>query len=309
MPLDPQAKAILDATPVMPDFDTIDLATARAGMEAGDALSPGDPIPVARVSDQSIAGPDGEIPLRIYWPDGQGPFPVVVFFHGGGFVFCGLDSHDGQARSLCKGAGCVVVSVDYRLAPEHPFPAAPEDCYAATRWVADHARELEVDASRMAVAGDSAGGNLAAVVALMARDRGGPELRFQLLVYPVTDHNFDTISYRDNAEGYLLSTSSMKWFWRQYIAKPADRENPYASPLRAGDLSRLPPGLCITAEYDPLRDEGEAYAEKLRAAGVAVTTSRYDGVFHGFFGMGVMLDRANDAVAEACKALRNALGT
>jgi acetyl esterase len=307
MPLDPQAKAILDASPDMPDFDTMDVATVRATMTEGDTLSPGDVVPVARVENRSIPGPDGEIPVRIYWPEGSGPFPIIVFFHGGGWVICDLDTHDGQARSLCKGVGAVVLSVDYRLAPEHPFPAGPEDCYAATLWASEHAAEIDGDASRIAVAGDSAGGNLSAVVALMARDRGAPALCFQLLVYPVTDHNFETRSYVDNATGYFLTTSSMRWFWRQYLKDPADARNPYASPMRAEELSGLPPALCITAEYDPLRDEGEAYAQRLRDAGVAVTTSRYDGVIHGFFGMGALIDRANDAVDEACSALRAAL--
>ena len=307
MPLDPQVKVILDATPEMPEFDTMDATEVRAAMAGGDALSPGEPLPVARVEDRTIPGPDGELPVRIYWPEGTGPFPIVVFFHGGGWVICDLDTHDGQARSLCKGAGAVVVSVDYRLAPEHSFPAGPEDCYAATCWAAENAGEIDGDASRIAVAGDSAGGNLSAVVALMARDRGGPALSFQLLIYPVTNHDFTTASYVENATGYFLTTSSMQWFWRQYLKDPTDAHNPYAAPMQAEDLSGLPPALCITAEFDPLRDEGEAYAARLREAGVAVTTSRYDGVIHGFFGMGALIERANDAVDEACAALRAAL--
>jgi acetyl esterase len=201
----------------------------------------------------------------------------------------------------------VVVSVDYRLAPEHRFPAGPEDCYAATRWVAEHAAELGIDPGRLAVGGDSAGGCLTAVVAQMARDRRGPALRYQLLVYPVTNCDFGTDSYRDNAEGYFLTRSMMEWFWRQYLADPAHAEEPYASPLRAEDLDGLPPGLCITAEFDPLRDEGEAYAERARSAGVELATSRYDGMFHGFFAMDAMLDGAKRAVAEACAALRAGL--
>ena len=307
MPLDPQAKALLDTLPPMPDFSTLDLALVRAGMEQG-PFGVGDPPPaLPRVEDRTIPGPAGELRARVYTPEGKGPFPGLVFFHGGGFVLCSLDSHDGQCRSLAHGAGCVVVSVDYRLAPEHKFPAAPEDCYAATRWVAEHAADFDVDPTRLAIGGDSAGGNLTAVTALLARDRGGPTLRFQLLVYPVTDCAFETASYRDNAEGYFLTKSMMRWFWDHYLSDPAHAEDPYASPLRAKDLSGLPPGLCITAEFDPLRDEGESYAERLRKAGVDVVTSRYDGMFHGFFGMAGLLDQGRRAIAEASAALRAAL--
>jgi acetyl esterase len=305
MPLHPQAKALLDMMPPI-EFGEIDVATLRESMEAG-ALAPGDPEPVAKVEDRVIPGPAGDLPVRVYTPAGEGPFPGLVFFHGGGFVICNLDTHDGPCRSLANGAGCVVVSVDYRLAPEHPFPAAPEDCYAATQWVAKNGSELGIDTTRLAIAGDSAGGNLTAVTALMTRERGGPALRFQLLVYPVTDCAFDTASYRENAEGYFLSRDMMQWFWRQYLTDAGQGAEPFASPLRAVDLSGLPPALCITAEFDPLRDEGEAYAARLREAGVAATTSRYDGMFHGFFGMGAMLDSGRDAVAEACAALRSAL--
>ncbi len=247
------------------------------------------------------------MPVRVYTPQGEGPFPGLVYFHGGGFVLCNLDTHDGICRSLANAAGCVVVSIDYRLAPEHPYPAAPEDCYAATQWVAKNGAELDIDVSRLAIGGDSAGGNLTAVTALMARDRGGPTLRFQLLVYPVTDCAFDTASYRENAEGYFLTIGMMRWFWQKYLTDPAQARDGYASPLRAADLANLPPGLCITAGYDPLRDEGEAYAERLRKAGIDIRTSRYAGMFHGFFGMGGQIDKAREAIAEAAAALRAAL--
>lgn len=305
--LDPQAKAMLDAMPEMPDFDAIPLELVRQGMAAQSALSPGEPLPIAKVENRTIPGPAGEIPVRVYTPEGSGPFPVLVYYHGGGFVLCDLDTHDGTCRSLANGAGVVVLSVDYRLAPEHKFPAGAEDCYAALSWAAANAGELNGDATRLAVAGDSAGGNLGAVAALMARDRGGPALRFQLLVYPVTNHDFDTDSYRENADGYFLSAEMMQWFWRHYLAEPAHGAEPYASPLRADDLTNLPPSLCITAEYDPLRDEGEAYAEKLRDAGNQVTLTRYDGMIHGFFGMDAILDQARHAIAEANEALRKAL--
>jgi acetyl esterase len=228
-----------------------------------------------------------------------------VYFHGGGWVLGSLATHDGICRSLAAGAGCVVVSVDYRLAPEHRYPAAAEDCYAATQWCAAHAAELGADGSRVAVGGDSAGGNLSAVVAQMARDRGGPPLVFQLLIYPVTDAARDTQSYRENAEGYLLTAGDMAWFWNHYLGDARARgAEAYASPIRAASLAGLPPALVITAEFDPLRDEGEAYGAALESAGVAAKVTRYDGMIHGFFGLGAMIDRANSAVQEAAGTLR-----
>lgn len=312
MPLDPQAQAVLDTIPIgeLPDLANIPPDVMRQAFAAFGAEE--EVEQVASVEDRTIPGPAGEIPVRIYQPAGSAPdagaLPVLLYFHGGGFVLCDLDTHDGTCRSLANGAGCTVVSVDYRLAPEHPFPAAPEDCYAATQWVVDNAASIGVDSKRVAVAGDSAGGNLSAAVTLMARERGGPRLAHQLLIYPVTDHFFETVSYRENAEGYFLTRDMMKWFWGHYLEKEQDGRDPLASPLRADDLSSLPPATVITAEYDPLRDEGEAYAERLRAAGVATEMTRYDGVFHGFFGMGAAIDRANDAVAQATTALRRSFG-
>src|SRR5262249_5257951 len=218
-------------------------------------------------------------------PAGDGPLPLLMYFHGGGWVIGDLDTCEGICRSLANGAGCIVVAVDYRLAPEHRYPAAAEDCYAATAWAAEHARELGGDSRRIAVGGDSAGGTLTTVVALMARDRGGPPLGHQLMVYPVTEHSYETASYRDFADGYLLNLELMTYFWNQYLGGASDGLDRYASPLRAPDLRGLPPALVITAEFDPLRDEGEAYAARLREAGVPVTLSRYDGVFHAFFSM------------------------
>lgn len=305
MPVDPQVKKLLDVMPPMPEFADVDVALLRSGMAEG-VLGPGEPEPVARVEDRTLQGPAGDLAVRVYTPEGDGPFPGLVFFHGGGFVLCSLDTHDGTCRSLANAAGCVVVSVDYRLAPEHPYPSAPEDCYAATCHVGRHAADFGIDPARLAVAGDSAGGNLAAVVCQMVRDRGGPPLCFQLLVYPVTNCDFDTASYRENAEGYFLTQGMMRWFWDQYLPHRDEGAQPYASPLRAPDLHDLPPGLCITAEYDPLRDEGEAYAERLRAAGVDVESRRYEGMIHGFFGMGAIVDRAREAVADAGAALRKA---
>jgi len=306
MPLDPQAKAVLDAMPALPDFASMDVATLRGAMDAS-RLEGGEPEAVAHVEDRRIPGPAGEIPVRIYRPEGEGPLPGLLYFHGGGFVFCNLDTHDGTCRALANAAGCAVVSVDYRLAPEHPYPAAADDCGAATAWVAKNGAELGIDVTRLAVAGDSAGGNLAAVVAQRFRDEGGPLLRFQLLIYPVIDCSFGTESYQENAEGYLLTEQSMRWFWKQYVGDSGRGAEPYASPIRAADLSGLPPGLCITAEYDPLRDEGEHYAARLREAGVACATSRHDGVFHGFFAMFGFLAKGRAALDEAAAALRAAL--
>ena len=215
-----------------------------------------------------------------------------------------LDISDGTSRHLCVGADCVVISVDYRLAPEAKFPGAAEDCYAATKWVVENASSINVDPHGIAVGGDSAGGNLAAVVSLMARERGGPPLAFQLMVYPVTDRDFRTDSYQRNAEGYLLTRESMVWYWDQYLGEASDAVNPYAAPMQAKDLKGLPPALVITAEFDPLRDEGEAYAKRLEAAGVRTSCTRYDGMIHGFFGMPDMIDKGEEAITQASAALR-----
>ena len=309
MPLDPQARAILDllAASGMPDLSIVEPAVIRKLTEAAVVLDQGEPV--ARVENRTLPGPAGEIPVRIYVPQTNGPLPVVAYFHGGGFVYCGLDTHDGTCRALANASGCSVVSVDYRLAPENKFPAAPEDAYAVTRWLADNGAEIGVDPQRIAVAGDSAGGNLATVVALMARDRGGPALAFQLLVYPVADFGFDTDSYRENADGYLLTEKMMRAFWSHYLAAEADGDHPYASPLRAERLDDLPPAFVATAEFDPLRDEGEAYAARLAAAGVPTTARRYDGMIHGFFSMGDAIEGARVAVDDAGSALRAALGS
>jgi len=309
MPLDPQAKLILDNLPE----DLLDVRRTTPlelrALYAEQSQLPFPAEPVADVVDREVAGPAGPVPVRIYTPQAEGPHPAVVFFHGGGWVIGNLDTHDGTARKLANAAGAVVVSVDYRLAPEHPYPAAAEDCYAATCWVAEHGpAELSMAPGRLAVAGDSAGGNLAAVVALMARDRGGPALAFQLLVYPVTDPDFERASYRENAEGYLLTRDVMQWFWDQYVPESTRRHDPYAAPLRAPDLSGLPPALVVTAEYDPLRDEGEAYARRLEEAGVRVRCRHYPGMIHGFLSFADVVDQGKEAVAEAGTALRAAFG-
>jgi acetyl esterase len=229
-----------------------------------------------------------------------------MFFHGGGFVICDLESHDRQCRSLANASGSVVIAVDYRLAPEHPFPAAPEDAYAATRHVAEHPSDFGIDATRLAVAGDSAGGTLATVVALMARDRGGPALRFQLLIYPLVDVADASPSMREYGHDHFLTTELMDWFMRQYLPGATDRRAPYASPLNA-DLRGLPPALIMTAECDPLRDQGEAYARKLQAAGVPAELRRYEGMIHLFFNLGGIVDTGRTAMADAAAAVKQAL--
>ena len=304
MPLDPQAQQILDLINAAPSLD-LDADAAEARNFFSQMNTPDGATPVARHENHTLPGPAGDLPVRLYAPEADGPLPVLAYFHGGGFVIGDLDTHDGTCRELAVGAECLVVSVDYRLAPEHPFPAAPEDCYAATAWLAEHCAELGGDPTRLAVGGDSAGGNLAAAVALMARERGGPPLAHQLLIYPVTDYAFETASYRENAEGYMLTLPMMEWFWNHYLSDPAQGDNELASPLRATSLAQLPPATVITAEFDPLRDEGELYAQRLSDAGVKTQMTRYDGVFHGFFGMGAAIDKAKQAVDEACTALRS----
>ena len=307
MPLDPQAQAVLDrmvAAGIRPAH-TLTIEEARRALEAAHALG-GPPEPVQRVEDRMIAGPGGDLRLRLYRPTGSGPFPILVFFHGGGWIRGSLDTHDGLCRSLANRAACLVISVDYRLSPEVPFPAAVEDCFAATRWVADQAAALDGDPSRLAVGGDSAGGNLTAVVTLLARERGGPALLYQVLIYPVTDYAFDTPSYHENGTGYNLTRDAMIYYWNLYLGDPADGQNPLASPLKAPDLSGLPPALIITAVYDPLRDEGLAYADRLRAAGVPVQSTCYPGVFHGFLGQAALIDKGKQAIEEVAAALRSA---
>ncbi|OAI38596.1 hypothetical protein AYO38_09355 [bacterium SCGC AG-212-C10] len=309
MPVDPAVKALLDQmnVPGAPSLDQMTPEQARAGFAALAALQ-GPPEDVASVEDRTVPGPGGEIPVRIYKPSNAANLPVLVYYHGGGWVIMDISTHDGVCRALANAAKCVVVSVDYRLAPEAKYPAAAEDCYAATKWVADNAAALGVDANRLAVGGDSAGGNLAAVVAQTARDKGGPKIVLQVLHCPVTEYSYNTSSYTDNAEGYMLTKAGMVWFWDHYLESPDQGQQPMASPL-LGDTKNLPPALVQTAEFDPLRDEGAAYAAKLKESGGNVTYHQYDGLIHDtFLFMGVVPGgRAN--IDEAAEHLRAAFGS
>jgi acetyl esterase len=306
VPLHPTAAAILplwkeaglDLGPDTPP------AEARAKMNATVGALP--TYPLFRVEARTIPGPAGEVPLRVYRPSDDFALPIVVWFHGGGWVLGSLDTHDNLCRQLSEAVDAIVVSVDYRLAPEAKFPAALDDCVAAWVWVTAHASELGGDPARVALGGDSAGGNLAAAACLVAREEHLPAPEFQLLVYPVTDFEFSNPSMIDNAVGYGLETDHMRWFFDHYARTPADCEDWRMSPLRS-DLHDLPPALVVTAEYDPLRDQGEAYAEKLEAAGVETARIRADGLFHGFFGMHGFLEPARGAWDRAVELLRTVL--
>lgn len=261
-------------------------------------------IQVGKIQDLSIPGPNGAIPIRLYSPKGAGPFPVFVSFEGGGWIAGSLESNDNICREICHRSGCMVVSVEYRKAPEDPFPKPLEDCYAATSWAAKNIQKLNGDPRRIAVGGDSAGGNLAAAVTLLARERKGPPLRCQILIYPVTNFNFETLSYYENAEGYFLTRSAMKYFWSLYL-NGADGKDPRASPLQA-PLSNLPPALVIVAQYDPLRDEGLAYAYQLKKAGVPVVLQSYPTI-HGFVSAANTLTLGQKAIEEIAAYLRKQL--
>ena len=299
MPLDPQIKPLVDlvnaaAAEAPPIWDqTVENRRAEYH-KLLEALPPGPDL--AHVTDGAFPGPESSIPIRVYRPaDARG---IIVFYHGGGWVIGDLDTHDEPCRQLAAQSGATVVSVDYRLGPEAKFPAAVVDSYAALEWVASHRNELSNDDAKIAVCGDSAGGNLSAVVCLMARDLGGPAIAGQLLVYPGVDMLADYPSLEANGEGYVLTRETMNWFRTQYLNELSDAEDWRASPLRAESLAGLPPALVVTAEYDPLRDEGAAYAEALRNAGVEVTHSHYDGMVHIFFQLGPVIDAGARAVAE-----------
>jgi acetyl esterase/lipase len=308
MPLDPQAAALIASLAGGKPVEQMTIEEMRAGLEERSSLTAGEPREVAQVVDSSVPGPDGAIPIRTYVPDGQLPMPGLVYFHGGGWVRGSLQTHDVLCRALANDARCIVVSVDYRMAPEHRFPAAVDDAFAATRWIADNGASLGIDPRHLAVAGDSAGGNLAAAVTQLARAAGGPRPASQVLIYPVTDYNLETPSYLRNAQGYMLTREAMRFYWQQYLGPDGPTSDVRASPLRATDFANLPPALVITAEFDPLLDEGRAYADKLRAAGVPVTYSEYPGMVHGFLTSAGVLDQGRRAIAEMAGALRTAFG-
>ncbi len=309
--LHPQARALLDLMERngIPPVHTLSAADARRFYRERRALTQPDAAALPVVRDLSADGPAGPIPLRLYRPAADGTLPVLVYFHGGGWVIGDLDTHDVLCRQLALGAGCAVVAVDYRMGPEHRFPAAVDDCLAATRWVGANAATLGVDPSRLAVGGDSAGGNLAAVVAIAARDAGGPPIAYQLLIYPATDQRRVAPSHTTNAQGYLLTADSMRYYHDHYIDDPKHDLDWRASPLLAPDLSGLPPALVLVAGYDPLRDEGVQYAQKLTEAGVRTALVSFERQIHGFVPMGRALDEANEAVAMCADALARGLGT
>jgi acetyl esterase len=309
MPLHPQAKAIVEQltaeggkpieqmTPAEVRAERARTAAARAALAA--------PFQeVARVQDRTVPGPGGPIPVRVYWPAEGSRLPLLVYFHGGGWMFGNIESVDRACRVLANGGRCVVVNVDYRLAPEHKFPAAAEDAYAVAEYVARRPEEFACDPGRIAVGGDSAGGNLAAAACLMARDRGGPPLAFQLLVYPLTDYGDNRPSLEEHAAGPLLTRTAIQYFWSHYVSSAEEGRHPYASPMNAASLEKLPPAMIITAECDPLRDQGEAYARRLEQSGVPVILERYNGAMHVFFQMGGALDTAREALADAAAALQ-----
>jgi acetyl esterase len=304
----PQVRTVLDMLeqqPVPPVQD-LSVATAREQFEQASTMTAGPDV--GDVRDLEFEGPGGPVPVRLYLPETAGPHPVLVFFHGGGFVLGGVETHDQECRHLVTEAECAVVSVDYRRAPEHTFPAALEDAYAAVQWVVDAGEHMRLDTDRIAIGGDSAGANLTAGVTLTCQDRGGPDIQRQLLVYPAVAspavHDFD--SYVENAEGYFLETGAMEWFLDSYVADTRDHRNEYFAPLLASDLEGVPPASVVTAGFDPLRDEGVAYAENLEAAGVDVAHYHYEEMIHGFFGMIAMVDAAGDAVAELAADLQDA---
>lgn len=307
--IDPGAQAVLDLIRASgrPPYETLTPPEAREMSRAARAVLQPDPPDMAEVRELRASGPAGPIPLRLYRALGATPgVPLagLVYFHGGGWVIGDLDTHDTLCRQIANAAGCVVVAVDYRLGPEHKFPAAVEDAIAATRWIAEHAAELGIDPARLAVGGDSAGGNLAAVVSLHAREHGGPAIGLQAMIYPGTDMSMRHDSHRRYGEGLFLTRTMIVWFRDHYLRTPADREDWRASPLLALDFRNLPPAVVVTAGLDPLVDEGEEYAQKLIAAGVPVTVRRFPGQIHAFITMGRLIPEAYAAIEEVALAIR-----
>jgi acetyl esterase len=308
MPLESDVSALLDTMNAAggkpPEESTV--AEVRAG--AWDWLGlVGEPEPVARVEHRFIPGPTADLPIRIYTPEGEGPFPGLVFFHGSGWTISNIELTDTPHRALANRTGCVLVAVNYQKAPEHKFPVPFDDAYGATCWVAEHAAEFDIDPEGIGVGGDSAGGNLAAAVCLKARDQGGPSLSFQLLAYPAIDYRFDFASSVENAQGYMLTTTTTKWFWDQYLTDPSDADNPFACPVRADNHAGLPPAIVVTAEYDPIRDDGETYAQCLADAGVPVIRRRYDGMVHGFLWMSGVVEGSRRLIDDLGDDVRTIL--
>jgi acetyl esterase len=306
MPIDPQIAAMLASMPEWPGVRHVPLDILRQSVrDSSIAIPPASDAPVARTEDRTIDGPDGPIPLRVYWPDGTGPWPMTLYMHGGGYVVGDLDTQDMIARALCAWGQTVVVSVDYRLAPEHPFPAGPEDCYAALQWIAANGASIDGDPARIALAGDSAGGNYASALALMARDRGGPALCGVVNFYgSCTYPTHDTPAAEEFADGPILRRDDVDWFWEQYLTDPAQADDYRASPVRAADLRGLPPHYVGTAECDPTRDDAERYAVKLVLAGNLVTVRRYSGMVHGFVSWVGFLPGARTALGDATRFLQ-----
>ena len=310
MPLHPQVRGMLDnlAAAGMPPLHSLPVDQCRIALRQLMTSMPPSAATIAKVQDQIIEGPGVRVPLRIYTPAGEGPFPIVLFLHGGGWVIGDIEAYDTTCRELCGGSESVVISVDYRLAPEHPFPAAVDDAMAALRWTLSNAASLNGDAKKIAVAGDSAGGNLAAVTAIQAQQSLPGAIRAQLLVYPVAAHyNDPSVSMRENADGYLLTRNDMVWFIDHYLGGTGQAANPLFNLRHAKLTPDMPSALVITAEFDPLRDEGEAYAAALKNAGVQVSMTRYDGAIHGFFTFSTALDLGRDAMDQACQWLRTNL--
>lgn len=306
MTLDPAMKAFVDilaAAGKPPNFAEIGVAAAReVSAQAGAMLGTGPAM--AREEDLTVAGAGTSLPARLYVPEGE-VTALLVYLHGGGWVVGTLDGYNAVLRRFAKGSGCAILSIDYRMAPEHPFPTPVEDCYAATVWADQHRAELGLGAGLpLVVGGDSAGGNLTAAVALLARDRGGPRLAAQLLIYPATDCDFERASYVRFTEKLPLTSSAMFWFWDQYVADPAERAHPLASPIRAESLEGLPPALLVVAGYDPLRDEADAYGERLRQSGVPVRAMTWEGLTHGFFQFAEILEPGGLACDEIAAELR-----
>jgi acetyl esterase len=308
MPLHPTVVAMAEAMRQNPDFRQTSELTPQAAREGYRALPTllGPPPEVSAVQDRTIEGPAGALRVRVYTPkNAVGPQPVLLFLHGGGWVIGDLDTHDRECRILCNDTPCLVVALDYRLAPEHPYPAAVEDTWAALQWVARHAGELGGDATRIAIGGDSAGGNLAAIAALRARDAGGPALRAQLLIYPSVAGELLTYpSHTENADAPFLPLASIRYFRAHYLGAIETTKDPEVAPIYAASHSHLPPALIITAEFDPLRDEGRAYARKLEEAAVDVRLIEYAGMPHMFFQLSPILEEGKAALNECAAALR-----